>query len=101
MHTSIKVILFTLKTLSNGKHPVMLRIIKDRKIKYISVGFSCEENMWDKKEEAPKKKHPLYKELVLLIQKKKLDANRLLLELEQEEKNLSASELKRKLQKKD
>ena len=31
---SIKVMLYTSKVLSNGEHPIMLRIIKERKPKY-------------------------------------------------------------------
>ncbi|WP_121356170.1 site-specific integrase [Flavisolibacter nicotianae] len=99
MHTSVKVVLFTSKTLSNGEHPVLLRLIKDRKPKYISVGFSCPKHLWDEKEELPKRKHPLYKDSVLLIQKKKLEASKLVLELEQDDKNLSAQEIKSRLQK--
>ena len=100
MHTSVKVVLFTSKTLSSGEHPVMLRLTKDRKSRYLSVGFSTTKELWDEKEGAPKKKHLLYKELTMLIQKKKLDASRLFLELENEEKNLSVTEIKGKLTRK-
>ena len=99
MNTSVKVILYTSKTLSSGEHPVMLRITKNRKSKYITVGFSCPKELWDEKEQEPKKKHPLYKEAKLLIQKKKLEASRLIMELENDEKNLSADEIRRKLKK--
>lgn len=97
MNTSVKVILYTSKKLSNGEHPVMLRIIKHRKIKYLSVGFSCSLGLWDKEQQTPKKKHPLYKEAVILIQKKKLEASKLVMELESEEKNLSVAEIKVRL----
>lgn len=99
MHTAVKIVLFTSKTLSSGEHPVMLRLTKDRKSRYMSVGFSTTKALWDEKEGAPKKKHPLYKELTMLIQKKKLEASRLFLELEGEEKNLSVLEIKGKLKK--
>ena len=46
-NTSIKVILYTSKTLKNGEHPIMLRVIKNRKSKYISVGHSCDLRLWD------------------------------------------------------
>jgi hypothetical protein len=99
MNTSIKVLLFTSKTLSNGEHPIMLRVIKDRKPKYISVGLSSSLDMWDTKENLPKKKHPLYKQAKIKIAQKKLDAEKLILDLENENKNFSSYEIKGKLKK--
>ncbi len=99
MNTSVKVILYTSKTLSNGEHPVMLRIIKDRKPKYISTGISCTPQLWDEKLDVPKKKHPHYKDAKLLIAKKKLEAEKMVYDLENEDKNLSAQEIKGKLKK--
>jgi site-specific recombinase XerD len=97
MNTSVKVILYTSKTLSSGEHPVMLRIIKERKVKYLSVGFSCTKELWDEREGGPKKRHPLYKEAQLSIQKKKLEASRMVMDMENEDRNLSVGELKGKL----
>ena len=97
MNASVKVILYTSKTLSSGEHPVMLRLIKDRKPKYISVGFSTTKDLWNESEGEPKKKHPLYKEAKILIQKKKLEASKLIMDLESEEKNLSSEEIRGKL----
>lgn len=99
MNTSIKVLLYSSKTLSNGEHPILLRVIKDRKPKYISVGYSCTDDLWDSKENLPKSKHPNFKEIKILIAKKKLDAERLILNLDNENKNLSAHEIKGKLKK--
>lgn len=96
---SIKVVLYTSKVLSNGEHPILLRVIKDRKTKYLSLHQSCSLELWDEKTNLPKKKHPLYKELLIAIEKKKLDANKLLLELYNDEKDLSAEEIKAKLKK--
>jgi hypothetical protein len=77
--SSVKVVLYTSKTLKSGEHPIMLRVIKDRKIKYLSIGASCKEDLWDEETNLPKKKHSLYRQLVVLIQKKKQDADKLLL----------------------
>ncbi|HPH88429.1 MAG TPA: Arm DNA-binding domain-containing protein [Chitinophagales bacterium] len=87
MNASIKVILYTSKLLKNGESPIMLRVIKDRKPKYISVGFSCHADLWDFENNIPKKKHPHYKEINLLIDSKKKEAGKLLLDLENENKN--------------
>jgi integrase len=97
MATSIKVILYTSKTLSNGEHPIMIRIIKDRKAKYIKIGFSCSEKLWDKKKNLPNKNHPSYQELITLISKKRLDADKILLSLENEANNYSSETIQKKL----
>ncbi|MEJ7821518.1 MAG: site-specific integrase [Chitinophagaceae bacterium] len=99
MNTSVKVLLYTSKILSNGEHPVMLRVIKGRKIKYLSVGFSCSKDLWDLENNIPKKKHEHYKRAKILIGKKKLDAERLIMDLENDGKNLSVHEIKSKLKK--
>ncbi|HMH33628.1 MAG TPA: Arm DNA-binding domain-containing protein [Puia sp.] len=90
MNTSVKVVLFTSKKLKSGEYPVMLRIIEDRKPKYISTGISCSKELWDYEYNIPAKKHPHYKQTKLLIGKKKLDAEKFVYDLENEEKNLSA-----------
>lgn len=95
--SSVKVVLYTSKTLKNNEHPIMLRVIKDRKIKYLSIGASCNKKLWDEENNLPKKKHPLYTELLILIDKKRLDANKLLLGLKADDKDYSAEEVKSKL----
>ena len=77
----------------------MLRIIKNRKVRYMSTGISCAKELWDKEEKTVSKKHPLYKEARITIAKKIIDAERLVLNLENEDKNLSAYEIKGKLKK--
>jgi site-specific recombinase XerD len=96
---SIKVVLFTSKTLSNGEHPILLRVIQNRKISYISIGASSTKALWDKEDNLPKKKHPLYKRLLVLIDSKRIEANKLQIELETDNIDLSAKEIKRKLKK--
>ena len=66
--SSIKVVLYLSKTLKNGEHPILLRVIKDRQAKYISIGSSCSIDLWDAKNNLPKKKHPLYTDLIVLIE---------------------------------
>jgi integrase len=95
--SSVKVVLYTSKKLKNGEHPIMLRVTKDRKPKYISLGVSCKIELWDEDNNLPKKKHPLFKEILILIDKKKIEANRLLLGLEGEDKSFSSEEVKNKL----
>ena len=46
---TVKIVLFKSKTYDNGKHPVMLRMTHNRKLKYFSLGVECFENEWDDK----------------------------------------------------
>ena len=93
MISSIKVVLYESKTLKNGEHPIMIRLTKDRKTKYLSLGASCSKDLWNYNENAPKSKHPLFKELVNKINKKRLEASKLVLSLENEEKDYTAEML--------
>jgi len=97
MSTTAKVILYKSKTLSNGEHPIMLRIIKNRKASYINIGHSCPATLWDDKENLPKKKHHDYKSLIALIDKKKREASKLLLSLDNEGGEYSANTIQKKL----
>ena len=94
---SIDVLLYTSKVLKNGEHPIMVRLIKDRKPKYISVGMSCSKAMWDDKKNLPAKKHPLATEMIIKIEKTKTDARRLLMQLEDEKASFTAEEFTKKL----
>jgi integrase len=60
-------ILYTYKTLSNGEHPVMIRLTEKGKRKYIGLGVNCKASYWDEVNNLPSKKHPQQKELVILI----------------------------------
>ncbi len=98
--SSVKALLYTHKTLSNGEHPILIQIIKDRKRKTISLGHSCSEKLWDFKEGIPKMKHPNFKEISLLIDKKKAEAKTLVLNLEIEKRDYSLDEFGKKFKNK-
>ena len=75
---SVKVVLQK-KIRANGQYPVMLRIWKNSKAQFISVGATSPEKDWDTQKELPKKSHPLYQELVIKIQQAKVSAGKALL----------------------
>ena len=100
MVSNIKVVLYDSKVLKNGEHPIMLRLTKDRKSKYISLGVSCSKDLWNYTENIPKTKHPLFKEIFNKINKKKHEASKLLLDLDNDEKDYSAEFLQSKLKSK-
>ncbi|MFC2125439.1 phage integrase SAM-like domain and Arm DNA-binding domain-containing protein, partial [Bacteroidota bacterium] len=43
----VKIILFKSKALSDGKHPIMIRVTHLRKRKYFATGFKCRPNQWN------------------------------------------------------
>jgi integrase/ribosomal protein L39E len=90
---SVKVILAKHKKLSNGEIPIWLRITKDRKISYLTIGQNTKLEWWDEKERLPNKKHPNQLILETLIAKKVAEAKKLIMESELDEKNYSAEDI--------
>jgi predicted type IV restriction endonuclease len=66
MGTTVTIVCYRNKILSNGKSPLMLRICKDRKTKYQSLGISVDPDCWDFKKNKPKLSCP-DKELIQKI----------------------------------
>ncbi len=91
-----QVILYKSKLLKNGEYPIMIRLIKDQKIKYLSVGHSSTEELWDFNKQRPKKKYPKFKEPQINIEKKENEAKMLLLKLENEQIDFSLDEFQQK-----
>ena len=90
---SIKPILYIHKTLSNGKHPIILQVIKDRKVKKISLGYSASKNEWDFKNNKPAKKYPYKIELEAVIKKKEAAFTKQAMTLDLETENFTAETL--------
>ena len=99
---SIKIILYKHKKLKNGKHPIVMQIIHNKKIRKISLGHDASISEWDFIKSRPKRKHPNYKRLFNFIEKKQSEANNILLRLEDEKEDFSLEELMQRIsQKKD
>jgi site-specific recombinase XerD len=80
---SAKIFLFSHKKLNNGTYPIVIQVIKDRKRKLISLGHSSSLGQWDEENNKPNKKHPNYKDLNLLLQKKIYEANKAIIDLDE------------------
>lgn len=78
---SVKIFLYKHKTLKDGTHPIVLQLIKDRKRKLVTIGTSFEK-YWNFGKEQPNANHPQVKELRALIRKKKNDAEKAIIELD-------------------
>ena len=47
MNTTVNIVCYKSKTLANGEHPLMIRICKDGKKKYKSLGVSINPAHWN------------------------------------------------------
>lgn len=70
MSETTKVVCYRSKTLSNGEHPLMIRVCKGGKKKYQSLGISVKAEWWDFKTNQPKTKCPNRERIILLINEK-------------------------------
>ena len=69
MQFKIAVILYKSKKLKNGKHPIMVRITKDKERKHLALGIDCAADKWDSIRQVPKPNHPQCRVLTKLIDK--------------------------------
>lgn len=58
MNIFIKIVCYRHKTLANGENPLMIRVSKNRKTKYKSIGISILPQYWDFKQNKPKRNCP-------------------------------------------
>jgi site-specific recombinase XerD len=79
--------------LSNGEHPLMIRVCKDGKKKYQSLGISVKPEWWDFQKNRPKANCP-NKDLILkIVLDKEAAFQKQILELKAEDKEFTASTL--------
>jgi integrase len=71
--TTINVVLYKSKTLANGEHPIMLRIIRNKVMKYVSLGISTTPKFWDPVKQEVKRNHSNRDMVNAIISKKKTE----------------------------
>ena len=91
---STKIIFRTDKVNSQGEHPLFLRLIKNRKSKYISLGLYLKSDHWDDENKRVKKSHPNAMRLNNYIAKKISEAQDVVIKLETEDKYASPNIIK-------
>lgn len=91
---SVKVILKNEKKLINGECPLYLRIIKDRKIRYVSLGYSVNENDWDSRNLRVKKSHPNSERMNNIIALRLAELQGIALDLETNDKTIDSNAIK-------
>ena len=100
MNTSIEVVLYKSKTLSNGEHPLMLRLTKNRKLKYISLHISLNAQYWDFDKNKPKRNCPNREGILSLIEKKTKELQEQVIDFKISEKEYTLQTLVNKSSKK-
>ena len=89
----VNILCYKSKTLANGENPLVIRVCKDGKKKYQSLGISVNPKFWDFEKERPKANCP-NKELILkIILEKENEYQKQILEFKSEQKDFTASTL--------
>ena len=91
---SIKLILRKNQVDSTGHCPLYIRIIKDRKTKFITAGVKLKENEWDELKQKVKKNHPNSARMNASLAQKIADAEAQVADLERKVKTFSIKKIK-------
>lgn len=100
LSTSVEVICYKSKRLKDGTFPLMLRITKARKRKYVALGVSVEEKYWDFEKNRPKRNCPDKELIEKLIIAKETEYKETALELMANRREFTASSLAGKVERK-
>ena len=96
---SVKIILRKKKN-KNGKCPLALQIVKDRKNNIVHIGHAIDEKDWDATNCKVRKSHPNSQRLNNLLNKKLTEAEDQLIDLESKKKDTTAKAIKKSITKK-
>ena len=91
---SIKLILRTHQVDQTGHSPLYIRIIKDRKTKFITAGVKLKENEWDEVKQKVKKNHSNSARMNAALSQKIADAEGQVADMERKVKTVSVKKLK-------
>lgn len=100
MNATVNVVCYRWKTLSNGEHPLMIRVCKDGKKKYQSLGISVNPAHWDFKKNKPKANCPNKEYIQKIISDKTNEFTGQIVQLKSERKDFTANSLVDKTSKK-
>ena len=91
---SVKLILRTHQVDQTGHSPLYIRIIKDRKTKFITAGVKLKENEWDEVKQKVKKNHSNSARMNAALSQKIADAEGQVADMERKIKTVSVKKLK-------
>ena len=93
MNATINVVCYKWKILANGEYPLMLRICKDGKKKYQSLGISVLPSYWDFTRNKPKPNCPNKEYIQKIILDKQTELQQRMLEFNSEQKEYTTTTL--------
>ena len=93
MKASTEVVCYKYKPLKDGTLPLMLRVTKDRKRKYVSLGLSLHEKFWDFEKSKPKRNCPNKEQIERLIAAKTAEYNDLIVEMTSQQREYTVETL--------
>ena len=99
MSTTVNVVCYKSKVLKNNESPLMIRVCKDRKMKYQSLGISILPKYWDFKANKPTSKCPNKEYIERLIAEKVKVYTDKVIEFKLQEKEFTATSLMEKVNK--
>lgn len=97
MATTITVICYKSKILKNNESPLMLRVTKDRKRKYVSLGISLDPSYWDFSKQQPKPDCPNREYIEMIIADKTKEYSAKIIELKSKNQEFTATTLVEKV----
>lgn len=95
--TTVEVVCYKYKPLKNGELPLKIRVTKDRKVRYVSLGVSTKLEHWDFKKNQPKPDCPNREQLEKLIATKISEVKAEIVELKSEGRDYTATSLLQKV----
>jgi len=98
---SIKLVLRTNQEDKTGHSPLYIRLIKDRKTKFIATGVKLKENEWDDVKQKVKRNYPNSTRMNAFLSQKIADAEAMVADNERKRGNISAKRLKEAIKGKD
>ena len=93
MKATVEVVCYKSKPLKDGTFPLMLRVTKDRKRKYVSLGLSLHEKFWDFEKGKPKRNCPNKEQIERLIAAKTAEYNDLIVEMTAQQREYTVETL--------
>lgn len=97
MAITVKVVCYKSKILSNNESPLMLRVTKDRKPKYVSLGISVNPVHWDFSKNQPKTECPNREYIEILIADKIKEYSAKIIELKATNQEFTSTSLVEKV----
>lgn len=93
MKATVNILCYKSKTLANGEHPLMIRVCKDGKKKYQSIGISIKPEFWDFDKNQPRKNCPNREAIIQIITQKSQEFSNQIIEYKVTNKDFTTTTL--------